>query len=133
MPPTTCAEIPDLPVLAFLAHLQVRVQATGCRWATHGDPRYALPTVAVAMPPETPFRLQRAKMIRLMRRGLVVGCGCGCRGDYEITDEGEALVTPEAAEAIRATADAEVDRADVEAARPVDLGPERTLPTRAEA
>jgi predicted transcriptional regulator len=28
------------------------------------------------------------KMAKLIKRGLVSGCGCGCRGDYEITQKG---------------------------------------------
>lgn len=27
-------------------------------------------------------------MASLIRRGLVDGCGCGCRGDFMITDKG---------------------------------------------
>ena len=34
-----------------------------------------------------PEKVVRAKAKRLIRRGLVTGCTCGCRGDFEITSE----------------------------------------------
>lgn len=40
------------------------------------------------MPPNLPEKLVLGKMRMLMRRGLVTGCGCGCRGDFEITAKG---------------------------------------------
>jgi hypothetical protein len=33
-----------------------------------------------------------AKMRALIRRGLVDGCRCGCRGDFEITAAGRAVL-----------------------------------------
>ena len=30
-----------------------------------------------------------AKMRKLVKRGLVDGCGCGCRGDFTITERGQ--------------------------------------------
>lgn len=35
-----------------------------------------------------PRKLVHAKWKSLVRRGLVGGCDCGCRGDFEITDKG---------------------------------------------
>lgn len=37
-----------------------------------------------------PWKVILAKMRSLESRGLVKGCTCGCRGDFELTDEGEA-------------------------------------------
>ncbi|GHJ01603.1 hypothetical protein TPA0906_34680 [Streptomyces olivaceus] len=34
-----------------------------------------------------PDNLFLAKAARLMRRGLLGGCPCGCRGDYHLPDE----------------------------------------------
>ncbi len=34
-------------------------------------------------------KLILAKMKQLIKRGLVDGCACGCRGDFEITPKGE--------------------------------------------
>lgn len=39
-----------------------------------------------------PDRVVLAKMRALIRRGLVKGCACGCRGDFEPTDEGKSLI-----------------------------------------
>ena len=89
-----CKDIPDLPTLEFLA---------GCAsWATWLDPRQFapedpdsdrwMPCVARAMPDGTPEKLVIAKMSRLIKRGLVEGCSCGCRGDYEITERGREAV-----------------------------------------
>lgn len=41
-----------------------------------------------AMPAGIPQKLVVAKMASLIKRGLVDGCGCGCRGDYHITEKG---------------------------------------------
>ena len=35
-----------------------------------------------------PGRTMRRITAPLVRRGLVTGCGCGCRGDFEITAKG---------------------------------------------
>lgn len=74
-----CKHIPDVPILQFLSRQT--------RWSTHGN-GYSMPTVQDAMPEWTPRKLQIAKMVMLKRRGLVDGCGCGCRGDWRITDKG---------------------------------------------
>jgi hypothetical protein len=44
--------------------------------------------VYYAMPLGTSERVALAKMRSMHRRGLVAGCTCGCRGDFEITDYG---------------------------------------------
>jgi len=41
-----------------------------------------------AMPKGTPEKAARSKMQSLYDRGLITGCICGCRGDFEITDVG---------------------------------------------
>lgn len=39
-----------------------------------------------------PEKVVLAKARALIRRGLLNGCGCGCRGDFEVTYDGETLV-----------------------------------------
>lgn len=41
---------------------------------------------------ETPDKLVVAKMAKLIKRGLVKGCDCGCRGDYVITAKGAEVI-----------------------------------------
>lgn len=77
-------DVPDLPVLAFLSSLD--------RSATWFAPETYAHSVRHAMPPETPEKVALAKMRALIRRGLVEGCECGCRGDFVLTDKGRALL-----------------------------------------
>lgn len=37
-----------------------------------------------AFPLNTPPKLVIAKMKSLVKRGIVKGCACGCRGDFEL-------------------------------------------------
>lgn len=57
------------------------------KWCTYGK-GYYMPTVQDVMPKNTPVKLQISKMKQLIKRGLVDGCTCGCRGDFEITKKG---------------------------------------------
>jgi hypothetical protein len=85
-----CKDIPDLPILRLLKSLNGK-------WANWFDGRewdgsngeHLSNSVLRAMPTETNGKLALAKMRQLMKRGLVKGCPCGCRGDFEITQLGE--------------------------------------------
>ena len=86
-----CKDIPTRPILQFLDELG---QWGTWFWVEAGDyadrPEYeSKPANSVrrAMP-KVPDKLCRAKMASLMRRGLIDGCPCGCRGDYELTLKG---------------------------------------------
>lgn len=74
-----CKDIPDEPILRLLA---LRPNAWH-NWY-FGDDR----DVRNAMPNGTHEKLVLGKMRMLIRRGLVSGCGCGCRGDFQITEKG---------------------------------------------
>jgi hypothetical protein len=52
-----------------------------------GEP-YDQRSVVNAVPPNTPHKVVVAKLAKLIRRGLIDGCACGCRGDFEITTLG---------------------------------------------
>jgi len=45
-------------------------------------------SVGNAMPEGLPIKLRLSVMRNLINRGLVDGCPCGCRGDFEITQKG---------------------------------------------
>lgn len=79
-----CKDIPDLPILRFIA-------SHNGDWCNLFDTEGAAgseKSVFHAMPDDTPWKLGLAKMRMLLRRGLVDGCGCGCRGDFFLTDKG---------------------------------------------
>jgi len=81
-----CADVPDVPVLEFLAR-------NPTVWYSWFGPKEKFErSVLWAMPDGTPDKLALAKMRQLMKRGLVDGCACGCRGDFVITDEGLAFL-----------------------------------------
>ena len=75
-----CKDIPDAPIIEFL-----RQNCGPYKWATWGN-GYSMPTVQDAMPAGTPPKLQLAKMRMLIRRGIVRGCPCGCRGDFYLAE-----------------------------------------------
>ena len=79
-----CKDIPTIPILEFVK----RHGGIGCNWYGNEYER----SVTHAMPPGIPDKLVLAKMRQLISKGLVDGCPCGCRGDYELTDKGEALL-----------------------------------------
>jgi hypothetical protein len=79
-------DIPDGPVLDFI-HENGGI---GCNWFAADLDGVNPSSVRHAMPDDTPDALVHAKMRRLIRRGLVDGCDCGCRGDFELTEKGEA-------------------------------------------
>lgn len=81
-----CKDIPDAPILRFLEQMNGR-RAT---WFDY-DPRPEN-TVLHAMPSGTPPKLVLAKMRMMIRRKIVDGCPCGCRGDFVITDSGKAML-----------------------------------------
>lgn len=76
-------DIDDLPILS---HLRYR-WANGLQWGTwfRGFENCIAPYVGDG---NLPDKLVMAKMNSLIRKGLVDGCPCGCRGDYVITKEG---------------------------------------------
>lgn len=76
-----CKDIPDEPILKFL--LERGHDGQWCNWGLGNDR-----DVTAAMPANTPPKLVLAKMRNLIGRGLVIGCTCGCRGDFELTQKG---------------------------------------------
>jgi len=89
------SDIPEIPILEYLYERQGEWT---CLWYGNFGEGYVGPTgelqsdVYFAMPKGTPRKLALARMRNLHRRGLVGGCPCGCRGDFEITDKGLALL-----------------------------------------
>ena len=81
-----CKDIPDKPILEFLA----KNPTAWHNWYFGNDK-----DVHLAMPNKVPDKVVLAKMRKLIRRGLVDGCPCGCRGDFVITKKGLAEIGKE--------------------------------------
>jgi len=78
-----CKDIPTLPILKFVnSHGGI-----GCSWF-FGDER----DVRNAMPDGIDKKLVHAKMRKLISKGFISGCNCGCRGDFEITKRGVEII-----------------------------------------
>lgn len=81
-----CKDIPDKPILQFLAK-NPEVWHHWYKGVNDFD-------VSLAMPANIPDKLVLAKMRQMIRRGVVDGCPCGCRGDFVITTKGLAELGP---------------------------------------
>lgn len=89
--PMQAKDIPATPILEFLKRCADRDSAEFGPTGTLSfgpDDELRPNSVQHGMPAGVPFKVARAKMVSLIRRGLVSGCTCGCRGDFEITQKG---------------------------------------------
>lgn len=86
-----CKDIDDLPILEFISLFGRNDKGSPTMDklpAIIGGGSSDLRCVSRAMPGVTSWKLAHAKMIMLHRRGLIDGCTCGCRGDFELTEKG---------------------------------------------
>lgn len=74
-----CKDIPTEPIIALL---ESRPGVWHSWYSIELGP--GMPTVREAFPVNCPDKLVLAKMRSLVRRGLVEGCPCGCRGDFHV-------------------------------------------------
>jgi len=74
-----CSDIPDQDVLLAL-------NLTQGSWTSHFHGNLG------KFFEKYPSKIALAKMNQLLKRGFTGGCGCGCRGDWEITDKGLAFI-----------------------------------------
>ncbi len=88
-----CSDIPDLLVLAAVKQLG-QTSGTVCVWTFRWDIADTLSASGVEFPggDGDRDRLMLAKLKRLVDRGLLDGCPCGCRGDFELTPTGRAAL-----------------------------------------
>jgi hypothetical protein len=80
-----CKDIDDAALVRFVADKQRELGTWVCVWDL--EPPYS----------ELPDRLFRAKMGKLIKKGYLTGCNCGCRGDYELTTKGREYLEWDAA------------------------------------
>lgn len=78
-----CKDIPNKPILEFLD----KMDGVWTNWFEEAD--WNTNSIRQAFPKDTIGKLVLAKMRQLIKRHLVDGCGCGCRGDFVITDKGK--------------------------------------------
>lgn len=79
-----CGDIDTNTVLKF-----VKIHGgIGCHWFEAEYVNMGPRSVRNCMPSETPDKLVHAKMRKLISKGLIDGCPCGCRGDFELTEKG---------------------------------------------
>ena len=81
--------VETLPILRFLESLGTYDGKSGVwgTWCSGWDN-----SVRKVVPDDVPDKVLRAKMGALIRSGLIDGCGCGCRGDYELKDKGREFI-----------------------------------------
>lgn len=91
--------IPDALILNFLADRQGEWTSLwmgyfkGRENEIHlGKPIGIVEDVYFAFPENTKEKIIRLKLKDLWKRNLIGGCPCGCRGDFEIRDEGLTLI-----------------------------------------
>lgn len=79
--------ISEIPILEFLEGLN----GTWATWfpVKNEDGSFSKNSVMNAVPSGTPEKVILSKMRSLIRRGLVDGCGCGCRGDFVLSEKGK--------------------------------------------
>lgn len=103
-----CADLPDDDVLNVIAH------STRPLGATIGEVFDGFPAY--------PQKVVRAKLSKLLRRGVIKGCVCGCRGDFTVTQleavrdrlDGAGLTRRNVAKAVQKIADTlDVDAAEL--------------------
>lgn len=77
------ADLDDLVTLSAVAlDAKERGSTLGaCTW-----------TLAERSFPQVPQKVVAAKLRQLMKRGLLTGCSCGCRGDWLLTDAGRDML-----------------------------------------
>jgi hypothetical protein len=101
-----CADITDTAfVAAVLLTRKVRSDRDGhdVLWVNRfdvgavlaGHPEWAGQAEASDGSVEIPHKLVLAKARKVIRRKLIDGCPCGCRGDFEVTAAGRALLREE--------------------------------------
>lgn len=75
--PVKAGDLSEPAILALLA------ERPGV-WHTHWTPADPMPRVYDPTHPDAPEKVLLAKLRAMERKGLIEGCGCGCRGDWHV-------------------------------------------------
>lgn len=73
-------DIPEQPIIDYLIGLNGK-------WATHWTGMIMPSITENAIPPNTPEKVILAKLRAMIKKGVIQGCACGCRGDFRIERE----------------------------------------------
>lgn len=92
-------DLPDAPFLAMIARITTE----------HGAPATTF-RIRMAIP-RIPPKVVKAKLVKLISRGLMTGCPCGgCPGHFHVTEAGGAVIAHARAGEAQDAADAELQR-----------------------
>lgn len=80
-------DIPEVPVLQFLESLN----GSPATWLDNEGLLFDN-SVQHGMPSGVPAKVVLAKMAAMIRKGLVEGCACGCRGNFLLTHKGRTML-----------------------------------------
>nr|WP_046285030.1 hypothetical protein [Mycobacterium sp. UM_NZ2] len=122
-------DIPDVVFLYAVALCQDPRAGGGWHWAMRDDVTRVLGGLDRQAPvrsdevPGVPWKVVLAKFRRVNKRGLVDGCDCGCRGDFELTTKGRLLL----ADAVIAATDAYIASVDCMLGFPAYIDHDRLL------
>ncbi len=86
-----CSDISTI----FLLRLFAIHQGQWAFWHDEGHLSWGQDTgraEAQVVPSDFPRKVLHAKFKKLIKKGYLGGCECGCRGDFEITDKGLAKI-----------------------------------------
>lgn len=74
----------DISDLEFLVAMRMVIESKRYPWTALSELRPLFPGV--------PDKVLLSKARKMIKRGLVIGGDCGCRGDFEITVKGAGLL-----------------------------------------
>jgi hypothetical protein len=75
-------DVPDASIVDFVTAARMVLTEP---W--HRAPRWLLMSEIEDAFPAIPPKVLRAKLSKLVKRGLLDGCTCGCRGDFRLPGE----------------------------------------------
>lgn len=84
------ADIQDRDFLAAVAEIQ-RIGGSWANWRRSREYGNGEGGIMDRFP-EVPEKVMYAKARRLLKRELMTGCACGCRGGFELTPSGRDLL-----------------------------------------
>lgn len=84
-----CKDVNELYILAGMVTNQEKWGSLSGGPFPHDHIMYSLVPL---FPPRCPHKVMVAKLKSLLKRGLIDGCACGCRGDWVITADGIAYL-----------------------------------------